>query len=272
MAWASSVPARRHDGEWELLLRQPWTQQQMAPPDPIAAQATERMVRLAPIAPGEAVKLNAGLVAMYQHGGKLTATLRYVSLDPKQLLLCSPESPSGPMPTFVACRPATRGDLHTPAADLGKISKTVTARARLDVIHPAFDVGAARARAKVSAGRFGYERHTQRWILVEAAGQRTLVIGADGSPEDLPGDWLEQLLELDGSETVNVWWMLPSPRDTRTIIERVRKDGISIEMFAFKGPPDPTRLILTLQRADVAALSADMRALGYRMTEDGITP
>jgi hypothetical protein len=273
-AWASWVPARRRATGWELLLgERPATQQIAAEPDPMARAASERLVRVDPIAGGATIELDASVVAMYQHAGKLTARMRYAVVDPKEIALCAPQA-RPTTPQFVPCAPMHRlgSELHALQADWDHAAQTVTAEVELEVEHPAFDLDAARALAKLRSGRYGYDRRANQWILVEPGGQRTEIVSADGKLVELPGDWLEQLLVLDDAVPLSIFWDRVSAKDAAQIVERARTAGLDVAPFSFKGREEPDRLIATVRRGEVDALAALVRAFGYRMTADGIAP
>jgi len=265
--WAWGTPARHRGTAWELLLGGPPPQQAMTPPDALSQDATDQLVRLAPIAAGETVELEVPFVAMYQHGGKLAATVSYALVDPKAFALCNAVEPT--QKAFVPCRPITTlgGTMYANHADLVKAQQTIHASATFVVEHPKFDIADARAKAKVTTGAFGFERKDQRWILV--GGNRTLVVGASGAIEDLPGDWLQQLIALDSSDTVSVFWN-GAPADASAVDKRLRTDHVSFAPFTFKGHTSAERFRITFKRGEVVALAATMRALGYHMTESGI--
>src|SRR6185295_1004988 len=116
-------------------------------------------------------------------------------------------------------------------------------------------------------GDYGYERATQRWILVD--GKRTVTVGASGALEDLPGDWLRQLTSLDGSSSTTTYWNA-TVADAKQIEQRLGADKVTVAPFGFKGRTSPDRFIVTFERRQVATLAAAIRSLGYRMTESGI--
>jgi len=269
LRWAVDVPARKRGAGWELLLGGPPAQQRVEPPDSLSQDATERMLRLEPIAAGETVELEVPLVAMYQHGGKLAATLRYVIADPKMLPLCSAARPV--TMSFVPCRRVTvaSGDLYVDPAAAAKAQRTLEARVTFTVDHPAFDVADARAISAIAAGPYAYDHESRRWILVD--GERTVVVGADRKLQELPGDWRVPLVEL-ATAPVTTYWNAVSADDARRVAARMKADHLDLQAFAFKGHTSDDRFLVTFRPGEVPKLAKAMRALGYRMTDSGIVP
>jgi hypothetical protein len=176
-------------------------------------------------------------------------------------------------PALVPCRPttATTGELYLPEADLARSAKLVTARTTFQIDHPAFDLDAARKRAKITAATFGYERHDERWILVDDAAPRTLLVGPRGAIEDLPGDWLTQLVALDGFDSTTVFWNAATAADAKRIVAEAQRVHVQAQPFAFKGHTDADRLTVSFTRADVPVVGALLKKLGYRMSASGVT-
>jgi hypothetical protein len=272
--WAFTQQARRHGDVWELLLGQ-HESQRARPPSDLEREATERMLRIEPIAPGATVELSSALVAKYEHGGRLTATMRYVIIDPRTMPLCTVGAPRT-TPTFVPCRSVSQAtaDVYVAEPEFARAQQsTVRAEGAFAVEHPTFDVDTARKRANVPSGAYGYERATQRWILVDNAASRTLVVGASGQLLDLPGDWLENLVALDGrdaTDTSSAYWRAADPAEVKPMVARVQAAHASIEPRRFKGHTDPLRFVVTFTRAEVPALAAGLRALGYRINDGSI--
>jgi hypothetical protein len=120
---------------------------------------------------------------------------------------------------------------------------------------------------KLATGRVGYARTSKQWILADDPGKRTIEVGATGTPRELPGDWIEQLIELEGGDEVSVYWHTSEPA---RVLAKLRGAGIAAEPFAHKGHADPDRLVVSLGRGEVEALASVVRSLGARMTPDGI--
>lgn len=150
--WAYPEPAREKAGQWEIWWGPAATQQATGPGGPHEAESSQRLLRLAPIAPGTEIQLPVEMIASYEHGGELTGRLRYVSVDPRRLALCSPGVTSRQPSGYVPCRPETAGVLYASADAADRASQTVTANASFNVIHPRFDLAAARARARPGRG------------------------------------------------------------------------------------------------------------------------
>jgi hypothetical protein len=266
--WASSAAARRRGSYYELLLGRV-IQQRVTAPDDREREATERMIALAPISPGATVELERTLVATYEHGGKLAVKLTYLSVDPQELSLCAPTA-IPPSPAFVPCKPtnATTG-VYIPAPQVARAKAALGARAEFTVERPAFDIEAARAKAKLATGPFGYEPAARRWILVDDTRQRTAIVGANGTVEELPGDWLNTILDLAGSDG-SIFWSSGSRAEATQIAAALRSAGIVADTFVYKGGQDPTRLRVRFRRDQVSVLAKTIQRFGHRMTAQGI--
>ncbi len=272
--WTAPEQARRRGAGWELLLGVIPTQQARAP-TALELAAPERLLRITPIAPGARVELEASLIASYDHDGVLTATMTYASVDPRVQPLCAPRSASAPSsPTFVPCVPVTTATapVYVHESDLARGAQTVTAGATFAVDRPKFDLDAARARAKVASGPEAYLRASKRWVLVDETRKRTLVIGATGTPESLPGDWIERLVELATYETVTVYWNVASAAEGKRVTAAMRKVGLSLAPFRFKGHTQPLRLAMTFGPAHVSVVARELDRLGYRLDGMSIRP
>jgi hypothetical protein len=216
------------------------------------------------------VELHTYFDAAYQHGDHLDATLLYITLDPKERLICIvTEKPS--RLSLVACQPTSQltrtqdADFYMPAEELERDRKTVQASASLKIRHPRFDIEPARSRAAIAEGPFGYDTKANRWVLVDTQQQRTLVVGATGPIEELPGDWLDKLITLNMAPAVTISWQARSHDEAERIRSSLEQANIEVKALTHKGYTSPTSLLVTLHRSNVSELARLMREMGMRL-------
>jgi hypothetical protein len=209
-------------------------------------------------------------VASYDHGGRIRATLEYVTLDPaRPAALCRVGKAPRRRPAFLPCRRLARlargpGDLYLPPASLRR-RRRATAEARFVVKRPGFDIQHARRRARVPRGSFGYDAGRKLWFLVTPGGERTLLVGARGPVVTLRGDWREPLRSLNTSKETWLRWNAPTPALARRIKARLEARGIEARFFAFKGHRSTTWLSLSIHHQHLRALDAELRRFGARL-------
>jgi len=268
--WADVHRAVKTERGWELL----WdpfgvSQQVVGPPDGLDRIATDRLLHLQPLPPGATVVLSAGFEASYSQGEQLTAKLDYLVLDPKTQAICRPADKPDRR-ALVACKcldalPADLADLYLPLDAVARDTREVKASGRFEITHPVFDVDQARARAKVPAGPFGYDRHKKRWILVDERGRKTLLVGRSGPIARLPGNWLGPLVGANGYDGFSLGWFVRSADEGEKVLARLRALSIRVDWMVFKGHRDDRRLTLEFKRAQVAALAKLVSELGAEM-------
>jgi hypothetical protein len=244
--------------------------QQMAPPPAFAEEVGSDLLRIEPLLPSESVELLAQFDAAYQHGARMDATLTYIPLDAENRPICAVTKQ--PARTgFVACERISRltedkeADLYMPAEELGRGRQVVQASATLNIRRPSFDIESARSRAGVAEGPFGYDIQARIWILVDPQHRRTLLVGADGPVEELPGDWLDRLIALNVEPSVYVYWQTTLAKETEHIRSRLDQAGIEVRPFAHKGNVSPTGLIVSINRGNASVLGRLMREMGARL-------
>jgi hypothetical protein len=268
LRWARKVRGRKTAAGWEALLGPEMESARIAgPPSDLHRAADRELVRVEPLAPGASVELHAYFDAAYDHGDRLDALLVYIVLDPRERPICVvTEKPS--RLGFVACKPAadlTGGDLYLPADELARDRRTLLASVPLSPRRPAFDIDAARGRAGIPDGPFGYDTQARRWVLVDARSRRTLLVGATGPMDEMPGDWLDVFTALNAAPETSVTWTVRSAEEAETLRAGLERAGIECRPRRHKGAAGSTALVVRVDRSNVEALAHRIRETGARL-------
>jgi hypothetical protein len=273
--WLHRARGRRRGRRLEVLYPQ-YHQQQMSAPIPPPPATSLDLLRITPPARLAVEKLSHPLIASYDHGGRVQATLEYFVLDPLRDAPCRVSETPSRRPAFLPCRRLTRltrrmgGELYVSRAPLRRLRRA-TAVARFQVRRPKFDLPHARRRARTPRGPSSYDPRRKQWILVTPGGERTLLVGARGPVVTLRGDWLETLGALSRSDETWLRWTAPTPELARRIKARLAAKGIAVSFFTFKGRRSGTSLDLTIGYRHLRALAAVMRRFGGRVRGKSIS-
>jgi hypothetical protein len=271
--WGQRVRGRKLFDGWEVLLGSDLQSQLIGPPSTLNQEANIDMARLEPLWPGEASELRTYFDATYYHGDRMEVTMTYIKLDATQRPICIAAEEAA-RTTFAVCErvadlPRVKGvDLYTPIEELGRDQRTVHAWATLKIAHPSFDIEQASARAGITPSSFGYDTKGRRWILVDPQRQRTFIVSATGSAEELPGDWLEKLVALNVAPSVQFLLRTTSAEETERLRSRFEAARIESKAFAHKGYTSPTSLVVTVNRSNIRDVAQLVHELETRL--DGV--
>lgn len=271
LRWAQKIRGRRTAAGWEALLGPELEAAQIAgPPSDLQRAADMDLVRLEPLAPGASVEMHTYFDAAYDHGDRIDALLVYLLLDPGERPICVvTEKPS--RLAFAACRPVSEltpdpgGDLFLPADELARDRHTLRASVPLAPRRPDFDIEAARERAGIAEGPFGYDTQTRRWVLVDTGQPRTLLVGATGPMEELPGDWLDVFTALNASPETTLTWTARSAEEAETLRAGMERAGIESRPRRHKGASGPATLVVQVNRSNIEALARRIRETDARL-------
>jgi hypothetical protein len=272
--WIHRVRGRRRASGVEVLYPAHLPQQGFAPRSEPPTDLD--LLRITPLASGSVEKLSQPLVASYDHGGRIHATLEYIVLNPRRDAVCRVLKQPQRRPAFLRCKRLTRlsrqggGDLHVITTSLRRVQKA-TAEVKFSVKRPGFDMQHARRRARTPRGDFAYDSRRKRWILVTPGGKKTLLVGARGPVITLHGDWLEPLRSLNTSEETRLRWNVPTPALAKKIKARLEARGIEVRFFSFKAHRSTTSLSLSIRQRHLRSLDGEIRRFGARLARGSIS-
>ena len=264
--WAYDVPAVRSGALWQILF-EPSPQQET----PMMSPPHDTLRKITPIAPGATVELVAPFVAGYEFDGAIAATITYIALDPKAL--CAAALPvDGGAARLIPCTPITSlagatGAIYATDDALAQNPSATTVYGAIHVDHPAFDLPAAQATAKLTATDYAYLRATNQWALFDGA--HTTRVDANGAQDALPGNWLAPLLELDHGGELSIRWHA-THADAAQLPALAQAAHLELEPARRKGGTVPDAFEIDVTRDNFAALIGLVRSLGYRMGEQSI--
>jgi hypothetical protein len=227
-----------------------------------------------PLQAGESMTLSHVFQATYSHGGRLRATFTYRTLDPKRLHVCQTAMRKSPTAggKLIPCQRTRRLNkqtfkmflIYVPFESLAVSNRSVSAEARFKVRRPRFRLSRARRKAGLAKGAVGYLRKRSSWVLVNAAGGRTVICGRH-QKTNLPGNWLAMLMRFNTVQKQTIRWSARTPKAARRIYAALRRKGFGVGFFHFKGHRSSKRLLIRLSLAQIEVLARFMRKSGCHL-------